>query len=365
MPDVERIVDLQDMLLWFVEGFEGTSAVDDASIAASDTVIGVDTHSLRDSRTVVPIGARFTTAGIATVRTVTATQNSTQYTLDMTAPTAGTFTVTHNSNTTAGIAYDVAAATFQSTLEGLASIGSGNVSVVENADVYTITFQGTLANTVQVITVDGTGLTASNSHVLTQTQDGTTTWEVTFSPAIAVGSVPSDNDVITWYPRRLEFEPEGGEFEWTQTKERIIRKPRGKIKGSRRGVEQEMTVTTSFPFEFLRAQTSAALGDVDDKTVYEVLEQEGFAADWLPSANGGVCEPFSLDLIIADKPGCSSQQAQVWIFPQFDYTDLGPTVSEGIINLTGACVARKPITYRCSNNDDAIGVLYKSGQTPT
>lgn len=365
MAEVTRIIELQDMLFYFQEGFDGTSAVDDATIAASDTVIGVDTHVLRDTRTVVPVGARFTTAGIATVRTVTATQNSTQYTLDMTAPTAGTFTVTHNSNTTSALAYDLTASAFQTALEGLASIGAGNVTVTETTDVYTITFAGTLANTVQTITVDGTGLTASNSHVLTQTQDGTTTWEVTFSPAIVAGSVPSDNDVITWYPRLLEFEPEGGEFEWTQTRERVIRKPRGIIKGSRKGVEQEMVVTTSFPFEFLRAQTTAVLGAVNHLTPYEVLEQEGFAADWMPSANGGVCEPYSIDLKIVDKPSCSSEQAQVWIFPQFDYTDLSPTVSEGIINLTGSCVAKKPITYRCSNNDDAIGVLYKSGQTPT
>ena len=356
MAEVIRIIELEDMLLYFQDGFSGTSAIDDATLAVSDTTFGVDTHALRDSRTTVPIGARFTTAGIATVRTVSATQNSTQYTLDMTAPSAGTFTVTHNSNVTSALAFDITDALLQAALEGLASIGAGNVTVVEVADVYTITFAGTLKNTVQVITVDGSALTATNSHVLTQTQDGTTTWEVTFTPAIATGSVPVDDDVITWYPRRLEFEPEGGEFEWSQTKERIIRKPRGVIKGSRKGVEQEMTVTTSFPFEFLRAQTTAT-DELDELTPYEVLEQEGFAADWMPSSHGGVCEPYSIDLVIVDKPDCLSQQASVWIFPQFDYTDLGPTVSEGIINLTGACVAKKPIITRVANNDDAIAII--------
>jgi hypothetical protein len=363
MAEVIRIIELQDMLLYFQEGFSGSSAIDDATLVASDTVMGVDTHALRDSRTTVPIGARFTTAGIATVRTVTDTQNSTQYTLDMTAPTAGTFDITVDGDTAAGLAYDITDTAFTAALEALSSVGTGNVSVVEATDVYTITFQGTLKNTVVTVTVDGSSLTAPNSHVLTQIQDGTTTWEVTFTPAIASGSVPADDDVITWYPRRLEFEPEGGEFEWGQTRERIIRKPRGIIKGSRRGVEQEMTVTTSFPFEFLRAQTTAT-DELDELTPYEVLEQEGFASDWMPSANGGVCEPYSIDLVIVDKPDCLSQQAQVWIFPQFDYTDLGPTVSEGIINLTGSCVAKKPITYRVTNDDDAINVLYTSGQTP-
>ena len=358
MAEVIRIIELQDMLLYFQEGFSGSSAVDDATLAASDTIMGVDTHALRDSRTTVPIGARFTTAGIATVRTVTATQNSQQWTLDLSASSAGTFDITVNGDTEAGVAFDVVDSVLEAALEALSAVGVGNVTVVEVADVYTITFAGTLANiSTNTLTVDGSSLTAANSEVLTAIQTGLVTWEVTFTPAIATGSVPSDDDVITWYPRRLEFEPEGGEFEWGQTRERIIRKPRGIIKGSRRGVEQEMTVTTSFPFEFLRAQTTAT-DELDELTPYEVLEQEGFASDWMPSSHGGECEPYSIDLVIVDKPDCLSQQAQVWIFPQFDYTDLGPTVSEGIINLTGACVATKPITYRVDNNDDAINVIF-------
>ena len=357
MAEVIRIIELEDMLLYFQEGFSGTSAVDDATLAASDTKMGVDTHALRDSRTTVPIGARFTTAGIATVRTVTGSQNSTQLTLDLTVPTAGTFDMTVDGQTAASIAFDVSDTAFITALEALSSVAVGDVAIVEVTGVYTITFQGTLANKVVVATVDGSGLTATNSEVFTVVQDGTTTWEFDFTPAIAVGSVPADDAVITWYPRRLEFEPEGGEFEWSQTKERIIRKPRGQIKGSRKGVEQEMTVTTSFPFEFLRAQTTAT-DELDELTPYEVLEQEGFASDWMPSSHGGVCEPYSIDLVIVDKPACLSQQAQVWIFPQFDYTDLGPTVSEGIINLTGSCVARKPITHRVANNDDAINIIF-------
>lgn len=358
MAEVIRIIEMEDMLFYFQEGFSGTSAVDDATLAASDTKMGVDTHALRDSRTTVPIGARFTTAGIATVRTVTGSNNSQQWTLDLTAPTAGTFDITVNGATEAAVAFDVTDTVLQAALEALAGVGVGNITVVEATNVYTITFKGTLANiSTNTLTVDGSSLTAANSETLTVAQTGLVTWEFDFTPAIVTGSVPADDAVITWYPRRLEFEPEGGEFEWGQTKERIIRTPRGQIKGSRKGPEQAMTVTTSFPFEFLRAQTTAT-DMLDELTPYECLEQEGFAADWMPSSHGGVCEPYSIDLVIVDKPDCLSQQASVWIFPQFDYTDLGPTVSEGIVNLTGSCVARKPILQRVANNDDAINVLF-------
>ena len=191
-----RVKDIAEMSLFFQDGFSGTSAVDDASIAADDTVLGVDTHALRDSRTIVPVGARFTTAGIATLRTVTATQNSQVFTLDLSSATAGTFDLVVNGDPLNTQAYDILAATLQSNIEALSAVGSGNVSVVENTDVYTITFQGTLANlATNTMTFDGASLTGTGS--LTETQDGTTTWEVTFTPALATGSLPSDDDVIT------------------------------------------------------------------------------------------------------------------------------------------------------------------------
>jgi hypothetical protein len=55
------------------------------------------------------------------------TKNAT-YTLtaNATPPTAGTYTLTHSGNTTAGIAFGATPATVQTALEGLASIGAGD-----------------------------------------------------------------------------------------------------------------------------------------------------------------------------------------------------------------------------------------------
>jgi hypothetical protein len=62
----------------------------------------------------------------------------------------GNFTLSFGGNTTGNIAYNASAATVQSALEGLASIGSGNVSVTKVSDTplnqqWQITFQGSLA----------------------------------------------------------------------------------------------------------------------------------------------------------------------------------------------------------------------------
>lgn len=353
-----RIKELRDMNLYFQDGFSGTSAVDDASITASDTTIGVDTHALFDDRTLIPIGARFTTAGIAAIRTVTASKGGTVYTLDMSVPTAGTFTVSVGGQTTSALAYDLTASALQTAIEGLSTVGSGNVAVTEATDVYTITFQADLNNVVTTMTVDGSSLTAADSETLTTVEAGAVTYEVTFTPAIASGSVPSDDDVITWYPRRLEFEVETGDFEWTEGQNPIIRKPRGVIAGLRQGEDQEMSVTSSFSFSWMRAESTAVEGGVEDKTPYECLHQIGFASDWLPSSHGSPCEPYTVDIVIEDRPDCGSEQAEVYVFPQFAFEEISPSVSNGEVSFNGLCVAKRPIITRTTNTADAVGIVY-------
>jgi hypothetical protein len=60
-------------------------------------------------------------------------------------PTGGTFTLTFQGQTTAGIAYNANAAAVTSALEALSNIGVGDVGVVLSGTTYTITFQGALA----------------------------------------------------------------------------------------------------------------------------------------------------------------------------------------------------------------------------
>ena len=341
---------MRDLVFAFQDGFSGTSAVDDAALVANDTTMGVDTHSLRDSRTIVPVGARFTTAGISTVREVTATQNSQQFLITITA-TGGTYTITLNGETTSALAFDADSATVQAALVALASVSSGDVTVTGDGP-HTVTLAGDLANTTgNTFTVDDASATGG-TVVASELQDGTTTWEVTFTPAIATGSVPADDAVITWYPRRLEFKTGEGNFDWDQTRDPIIDLNRGVIEGWRLGDEQAMTVNGAALLDWLRASGSITL------TVYEVLTQTGLASDWLGSSKGDVCLPYAPDLVVIDAPNCGSEQAEVMVFPMFVPTSLNPNVDDALINLSGVSVAAKPEITRVANNADAIGIVY-------
>lgn len=344
--------EIADCEFGFQSGFNGTSAVDDATLTDGSTVMGVDTHALQESVTLVPVGARFTTAGITTVRTVSASNNSQQWTLSNGA-SSGTFTITLNGETTAGIAYDAAAAAVQSALEALASVAVGDVVVTGTAP-WTITLAGALANTSgNTLTVDDTGLTGGTS-TLTVIQDGTATWQVTFSPAIVTGSVPSDDDVITWYPERVAYDVFTGNFEWTETDEPEATLSRDKLDGGvRDGVEQPLSLTTAFIFSELRAASGGLV------TPYEVLHRIGGAANWLNSSRAKTCSKFCVDLYIIDRAkNCQNVEAEIMIFPCFAKQTVSPGIRGGLVALTGICPVQKPIITRVANNEDAIGVVY-------
>lgn len=346
-----RRKELRYMTIGAQDGFGGTGAVNDASLVATDTVMGVDTLSLVDNLTIVPKGARFTTVGIPTVRTVTATQNSQVFTLDLSASSAGTFDITVNGDTAASQAFDIAAATFQTNLEALTGVGVGNISVVENTDVYTITFQGTLANiSTNTLTVDGSSLTASNSHVLTTTQDGTTTWEVTFTPAIATGAVPADDDAITWLPQRIAAKIGEGNLEHTENDDPQIDTDRGILDGVRLGVDQPMEVSMSFVYNWLRASSG------DPITLYEALKQKGDASTWVTTADDP-CEPYCVDLFAFDRPPCGSEQAEAIFFRKFYKQSLGASVEAAQVSLSGICNSLEPEIFRVANDDDTLNAL--------
>jgi hypothetical protein len=81
----------------------------------------------------------------------------------------GTFTLSYGGHATAPIAHNASAATVQAALQGLASVGAGNMSVGGNAGgPYTISLTGSLATTASGIlglTVNGAGLTSTGPTV--------------------------------------------------------------------------------------------------------------------------------------------------------------------------------------------------------
>lgn len=89
-------------------------------------------------------------------------------------PTGGTAVWTFGANSTAALAYNISPAALQTALQGLASIGSGNVNVAGVAGkYYTVTFTGTLGSLPQPeITVNFAGLTPASTIEISTLVEG-------------------------------------------------------------------------------------------------------------------------------------------------------------------------------------------------
>lgn len=88
------------------------------------------------------------------------------YTVSLGSPTAGTFTLTFNGQTTAGIAYNATAAAVQSALALLSSVPAGSIIVTgPTGGPYGIQYTSVLAGSALAITGSGTGLTGGTFAV--------------------------------------------------------------------------------------------------------------------------------------------------------------------------------------------------------
>ena len=131
-------------------------------------------------------GSSWTRPGSVPSASATVLVSATRYATDAVqgvtltgGPTGGTFTLSFGGYTTGALAYTASAATVQTALAGLTSVGSGNVavSVAPSGSGWEVRFTGTLADTYQAaLTASGAGLTGGTS------------------PAVAVATVNAGGD---------------------------------------------------------------------------------------------------------------------------------------------------------------------------
>ena len=121
------------------------------------------------------------------------------------SPTGGTFTLTFNAQTTAGIAYNATASAVQSALEALSNINPGDVVVGGGplpGSFVTVTFAGQYAGTdVTQMTANSAGLTGGTTPtvtITTTTSGGTGNAIGWRAPLVNVTPVPNGVAVEAW-----------------------------------------------------------------------------------------------------------------------------------------------------------------------
>jgi trimeric autotransporter adhesin len=182
-----------------------TAAVGGQNQAYQLTLTAVSTGTPRDIGVILPNVSGLIGCNAIDVRTTQLSQtarNEVQQIGIATDPVGGTFTLTFGANTTAGLAFNASAATIQTALQGLASIGAGNATVSGPVGgPFIVEFRSSLGSAAQsLISGNGASLTmpnvASASALVLLIPTGPNWY--TNASNWSLGTVPDSSDVATW-----------------------------------------------------------------------------------------------------------------------------------------------------------------------
>lgn len=157
----------------------------------------ITTSEARLSGTISPEGLEADECNFEVLSAVEAeTQGSERQKIAFTGATGGTFTLTFKGQTTEAIPYGASGARVTAALEGISTVGAGNVNVsVGSSGAYSpqLTFIGSLENTnVPQLEADASGLTPGGSTVeVTTTKQGSGWGSATLVPC--EGEIPPDS----------------------------------------------------------------------------------------------------------------------------------------------------------------------------
>jgi hypothetical protein len=308
---------------------------------------------------------------------------------------AGTFTLTYDSEETSAIPYNATVAQVKSALEGLSTIGEDNVAVTGVAKAWVVEFIGALGGAhIADMTGDGTNLTgdiktvtiaetvlggagvapvatdttmdvasvvlntadtdlvpvgarfkmagetaATTVHVVTArtpAAEGPTT-AITFAPALGAGTY-ADGGVLTFQAQELEVKLGDGEAKWSKKREIVYDMDRDRLDTVRQGKDVPLDFEMSATWEHVRTGTGEQITPTD------ALDGVGGASEWV--STGSECEPRAVDVAIVHEPECGAAQKETYLFPDFRYEDESFDIKNASIAIKGKCNVVEPTITR-------------------
>jgi len=312
--------------------------------------------------------------------------------------TGGTFTVTYGGEETGLLPWNLTPAQLESALEGLTTIGEGNILVTGTAgDSYLCEFTGSLGQTsLSMMVIDTASITPDGDEVtIAETLDGGTgtapaqgntsltidtivlntldtdlvpvgarftlageaaatvhvvtartptltspTTSITFTPALgAASSSYSTGAVLTFAPNQVEITIGDGDLKYTEADQYKYDLDRGELDTVRRGDDVPMEVTTNFTFDQVASGTGEAI------TPIEALKGTGAASEWVTSSTD-LCEPYAVDMVVEDVRPCGGSESSTYTFPDFRSEKRDFDLKNATIAVSGKCNALEPTIVR-------------------
>jgi hypothetical protein len=333
-------IELRNANVRLVDGHSNTAAVDD-TLSADDTNMDIDTLG---TSALIPVGCRFTVVGAPETFRVTAQNGNAVFTFDLNSASSGSGTLTiAGLAATVAVAHDDDASDVLTSINADSNVTAGDFTVTgagTGGDPFVIsaTSSGAFADTDLSITfVQGTLDAAPNTD---ETHAGGETHNITFTPAISTGNVPSDDAVITFTGRALDVKVGEGNMTYTENREYNYDLDRGNLDTVREGDQIPIDWTLDFTWEFL-----SSIAGATTPTIEEVFKREGAAADWVSSSDDQ-CEPYAIDIEVEHVPACGNEQVERITIPDARYESLDHNIEDATVSASGRSNATRVIKTR-------------------
>lgn len=187
-------------------------------------------------------------------------------------------------------------------------------------------FTGAVA-TGDTFTVNGETTSTTVHTVMTHTETGTDTTQITFTPALGAGTY-ADNGVITFLPHSLEVTIGEGNLQYTEHRNYDYIRDRGMLDTVKQGNDDPVDVSLDFTWEFLTAASG------DPPTIEDALKQKGAAETWVTSSSD-TCEPYAVNIEVDYTPPCG--QEETIILSDFRWEELQHSLKDAQVAMKGKC----------------------------
>jgi len=131
-----------------------------------------------------------------------------------------------------------------------------------------------------------------------------------------------------------------GNLSYSERREMIYTKDRGKLDTVREGDEQTVEVSMDFIWDFLTAVTASGIPTIED-----VLKNRGEASAWLTTSSDP-CEPFTVDIEIFHTPPCAGIEKEIITLEEYHYETLDHDLREATVASSGQCNKKEATVVR-------------------
>ena len=224
--------------------------------------------------------------------------------------------------------------------------GSGGNGAVNNgagyaANTTVLTVDGFVGavTTGDLVTIVGSEVDGVLVHhrITAHSETSSNTTSITITPGL--GAAVADDAIILALPREIEVKIGEGNLQYTEKRNMIYTRDRGRLSEVREGDEEPVDVSIDAIWEFVRAASGGT------PTIEDVLKKRGEASGWI-STSSDLCQPYSVDIVIYYNTPCTGDADEEIAMLYFRWEEIQHDLRAAQFSIKGKCNVKEATVTR-------------------